>query len=215
MGIVVAALVGQAEAQDPAPCATTQSCIKACEAGKVAACDYLRMRFTAMCEEDVAEACGALGDMYWEGYASTTISVPTGTKMYRKACELGSGGSCNQWAFALAYGNGVKRDDARAVTVWKRGCELDDGLSCTTYGGRLWLGRSVERNYAVAGEISARRAGSSIPPAARRSASGMESKATTPMRARRGRRDAHSATSRPATSSSSAVRFRARARRIP
>ena len=153
MVIVVAALVGRSDADDVAPCDTVRSCIKACEAGKAGACDHLRKGFTAMCEQDVAEACAALGDMYWEGHASTPVSLPKGAKMYRKACELGEGRACNQWAFALAYGHGVTRDDARAVTIWRRGCELDHGLSCTTYGGRVWLGRGVERDYALAGEI--------------------------------------------------------------
>jgi len=153
IGVAAALALAVPGASADATCPTLNECGRQCESGDLGACDSLRAGLTAMCEHDVAEACATLGELYWEGHMFTPVAVATGVKLERKACELGHGGACNQWAFALAYGQGVPRDDARAVTVWKRGCELDNGLSCGTYGSRLRLGRGIARDDKLAGEV--------------------------------------------------------------
>ncbi len=152
MAAALAVISATSAAAEPR-CATIADCAKRCEGGDAAACSLVRDALASQCEQKVAAACQILGEVYWEGRFSTVVDVARGVQLNRAACELGDGNGCNQWAFALAYGQGVPRDDARAVLVWKRGCELDDGLSCGTYGARLRVGRGVARDDELAGTI--------------------------------------------------------------
>lgn len=134
-------------------CSSFDECVERCEAADAAACDLIRTRFAAACDANKAAACALLGDLYDTGDLSTPKSPETSFKYLRRACELGHGGSCNNWGFALVYGQGVARDDAKGVAAWKRGCELDHPLSCGNYGARLRHGRGIARDDKLAGEV--------------------------------------------------------------
>jgi uncharacterized protein len=143
-GAVLCALgTTSAVGDDARETCTGAACVESCKAGVDDACDRLRRYAHETCEAGDARACGALAEIYHLGALGSVVSKEAENRGWRRACELGDGSACNQWAYGLAYGVGTAKDDAHAVVVWERGCELGDGLSCATAGGRYQNGRGV------------------------------------------------------------------------
>jgi TPR repeat protein len=57
-----------------------------------------------------------------------------------KACELGDGGACNSYGYALVTGEGIPANPPAAAPYYLRGCELGSAPACRNYGFNLLKG---------------------------------------------------------------------------
>ena len=106
--------------------------IKACDAGNMAKCEELVVRYGEGATKNPVK---------WIAYAE-------------KACNLNSGRACNNLGVAWSKAeNGASRvDHAKALTYYKKACDLAHGLGCFNFANIYRLGEGVALDLKLAFE---------------------------------------------------------------
>lgn len=122
---------------------------RSCEAGSAWGCYNLGLFFYAgdanekkravalfdrACEGHVADGCGMLAQAHYRGEGGLTVDKPRSTKLFRRACELGSLEACVNVGLAYEHGTGVDVDKAKAALMYRRACDAQVASACTFLG---------------------------------------------------------------------------------
>jgi len=67
-------------------------------------------------------------------HASASHATPLVVEVYERACQLGSGRGCNDLGVKFLDGEGVDKDERRAVELLRRGCDLKFPMACANLG---------------------------------------------------------------------------------
>jgi TPR repeat protein len=142
--------------------------VRACDAGVAVACAVvirwlsdphggsddlpeaqdLRARMDA--EHDCAigrpDACYQIGILFYTGRDSFPRDRTQSARAYGRGCDLGDSRACNNFADALAYGEGVGRDLERAAETFDKACRLGESLGCSNLGYCEEHGSGVRRD---------------------------------------------------------------------
>jgi len=72
--------------------------------------------------------------------------------LLQKACDGGSGASCNNLGVLYQYGRGVKRSTKKAAHLYRRGCFYRVRVACNNLGLMFWKGsKGFSKNVKAAG----------------------------------------------------------------
>ncbi len=73
-----------------------------------------------------------------------------------RECDAGSADRCRRLAATYALGQGVDRDEGRAVALYQRACDLNDPSACMFAGQMSEYARGVDKDDARAARLYAR-----------------------------------------------------------
>jgi len=108
----------------------------------------LRARLDA--EHDCAvgrpDACYQVGLLFYTGRDAFPRDHGRSARAYARGCDLGDSRACNNFADALAYGEGVGRDLERAAETFDKACRLGESLGCSNLGYCAEHGAGVRRD---------------------------------------------------------------------
>jgi uncharacterized protein len=108
----------------------------------------LRVRLEAdlECATDHADACYTVGTLSYAGHGGFAHDRARAARAYARGCDLGDSRACNNFADALAYGEGVERDLERAAVMFEKACHEGESLGCANLGYRAEHGLGVPRD---------------------------------------------------------------------
>ena len=72
---------------------------------------------------------------------------------YKKACDMGDTGACNNYGGMFYDGEGVEQNYTKAVELYKKACDMGSETACSNLGARFYHGEGVEQNYTKAAEL--------------------------------------------------------------
>jgi TPR repeat protein len=109
-------------------------------------------------------ACGRRHAPHGEGSAPSASVVTIGVAMgacedidvCEKECATGSADRCRRLAVAYAFGRGVDKDEARAITLYERACDMSDAPACVFAGQMHEYAHGVAEDYAKAAALYGR-----------------------------------------------------------
>ena len=132
---------------------------QACDAGDLAVCDQLGVRyetgegviqdqaralslFQQACDGGLLLGCTHLGLMFGSG-AGIDRDPATAGFLYERACDGGDLLGCAHLGVSYERGEGVTRDPVQAVNLYERSCGGGEMLGCTNLGSMYRTGRGV------------------------------------------------------------------------
>lgn len=136
---------------------------RACAAGQGPGCDALGLAYELgqgvewsppqavepyeqACELGFARSCARLGSLY-VGHLGLVEDLGRSVRFHLRACDFGMLSSCVRAARVLAAGGqGVERDEARAVELYRQACELLHAEGCGRLADVYRLGQGVMQN---------------------------------------------------------------------
>jgi TPR repeat protein len=93
-----------------------------------------------------AEACYQVGLLFYTGRDSSPRDHAKSARAYSRGCDLGDSRACNNFADALAYGEGTSRDLEHAAATFDKACRLGEALGCSNLGYCAEHGAGVRRD---------------------------------------------------------------------
>lgn len=97
------------------------------------------------CVAGNADACAV--DGFLRARAGDVANAATS---YERACDLGSGSGCEQFARALMRGEGRLPNQSEAMNLFERMCRAGRGFACSNFGVGLLAGRGRARDIEAA-----------------------------------------------------------------
>jgi TPR repeat protein len=98
------------------------------------------------CATDHADACYTVGTLFYTGHGGFPRDRASSARAYGRGCDLGDSRACNNFADALAYGEGVERDLERAAQTFEKSCHQGESLGCANLAYRAEHGLGVPRD---------------------------------------------------------------------
>jgi TPR repeat protein len=82
------------------------------------------------CDNNVGEGCRILAGLHPNG-SGESFDIEVATRLYRKACDLGSKAACIEGGLMFNSSRSIKRDKRKAAEFYNHGCELGSSISCS------------------------------------------------------------------------------------
>ena len=112
-----------------------------CDNGNNQSCKELVIYYTDLCNKNDGKSCAILGDIY------------NAIQDYKKACDLGHAGGCNNLGVLYKNGQGVRQDYAKASELFQKACNLGHARGCFNLGVSYNDGLGVRQDYKKANEL--------------------------------------------------------------
>lgn len=95
--------------------------------------------------------CSTPADCFSKGYkAEQAKDWLTAVPFYRRACDGGNAGGCNNLGYATEKGYGTTKDLAAALRLYQHSCQKGDAVACKNVGVFYENGRGIPKDYARA-----------------------------------------------------------------